>query len=100
MDLVFETYELRQAREKIRTEFQPFFDKMVELMAINYQEKGESWKKCSIAYLLDRACVQFEDMQNDPAREDYMANLGNYAAMLWWHENLAQSIDNGGVGTK
>ena len=97
--MIMETYELRQAREKALKDFQPFFDKMIELMAINNAEKGESWKQCSIAYLLDRLGVQFEDMQNDPSREDYMANIGNYAAMLWCHEDLAKSINNGGDRT-
>jgi len=84
----------------IRAEFEPFFDAMVQEMVKHFPEKGESWKQCSIAYLLDRLGVQFEDMINDPDREDYMANIANYAAMLWWHEKLAQSIESDKGGSK
>lgn len=48
-------------------------------------EKGDSWRECSWSYLMDRLCNQIEDMQNDPGREDYYANIGNYSAMLWYN---------------
>lgn len=74
---------LREAALEYFEEFRPFFQKMCFLMAENDQVKGGSYMKVSEAYLLDRMAVQFEDMQNDPDREDYYANIGNYAAMLW-----------------
>ena len=59
---------------------------MAKTMAENHAMKGDSWKKeeeCSWAYLIDKMLVQIEDMQNDPDREDYYANIANYASMLW-----------------
>lgn len=64
-------------------EFRPFFEKMSLIMAQNDYIKGGSWTKASWAYLMDRMSNQFEDMHNDPHREDYYANIANYCAMLW-----------------
>ena len=76
--------EIRKIALEYFEEFRPFFQKMALLMAKNEQGKGISWKRgCSEAYLLDRMIEQMADMQNDPDREDYYANIGNYAAMLW-----------------
>lgn len=61
--------------------FLPFFKKMVKIMAENHSLKGDSWKSCSEAYLLDEMIDQFEDMQNRDD-EDFYANIANYAAML------------------
>ncbi len=68
----------------------PFFWAMAYAMAKAHKEKGDSWKTCSIGYLMDGAAQQFEDFGNRPGEEDYMANLANYAYMLWRHEQAAQ----------
>ena len=76
--------EIREIALEYFEEFRPFFEKMVLLMAENEQGKGISWKRwCSWIYLMDRLTNQLEDMQTDPDREDYYANIGNYCAMLW-----------------
>ncbi len=75
-------------------DFRPFFEKMCLLMAENDFAKGDSWKTtCSTPYLLDRMIAQFEDMQNDPEREDYYANLANYCAMLWLRDQSSGGKD-------
>lgn len=72
-------------------QFRPFFIKMCKVMAENHALKGDTWKtECSWSYLMDKMLAQVEDMQNDPDREDYYANIANYAAMLW---NLEKSAD-------
>ncbi len=40
-------------------------------------------KRMFLGLFMDRLTNQLEDMQNDPDREDYYANMGNYCAMLW-----------------
>lgn len=65
--------------------FFPFFKAMIKEYDKHTPIKGESWKQCSMAYLLDRMAVQFEDMQNRDD-EDFIVNIGNYAAMLWINE--------------
>ncbi len=74
---------LRENTLEYFEEFRPFFEKMSLVMAQNEYPKGGSWKNLSWAYLMDRMSVQFEDMENDPDREDYFANIANYCAMLW-----------------
>ena len=66
---------------KYMAEFGPYFRKIARIMAENHEEKGDSWKKMSRAELIDGVCKQIDDMQND--REDYYANIGCYAGMLW-----------------
>ena len=83
---------LRETALEYFEEFRPFFQKMCLLMAENDQEKGISYMTISEAYLLDRMFVQFEDMQNDPDREDYYANIGNYCAMLWLRFSCARKL--------
>ena len=74
-------------------EFEPFFRKIARIMAENYDEKGDSWKNTSWAELIDGICKQIDDMQNDPDREDYYANIGCYAGMLWL-QSLEESAKN------
>jgi len=78
--------DLTQVEREIFGEFMPFFRAMVRGMADNQEEKGESWKMMSWSDLMDGVCKQLEDMQADPDREDFYANIGNYAAMLWLNE--------------
>lgn len=68
-------------------EFGPFFRKIAWVMTDNHREKGNSWKSMSWADLMDKLSNQYDDMQNDPDREDYFANIGAYAAMLWFHSS-------------
>ena len=68
----------------------PFFEfymTMIDVFNEHVPEKGESWKEMSWAYLMDGLAKQFEDMQDDPYRENYFANIGNYAAMLHYHKS-------------
>jgi len=66
---------------KYMADFGPFFRKIAKIMAENHEEKGDSWKSMSWAELMDNLSKQFEDMEHD--REDYYANIGCYAGMLW-----------------
>ena len=72
---------------KYMKEFKPFFTKIAVIMAENHEVKGDSWKTMSWADLMDNLSKQYEDMQDDPDREDYFANIGCYAAMLWSRES-------------
>ena len=82
-------------------EFRPFFEKMSLLMAENEQGKGTSWKTgCSWAYLMDRLTNQLEDMQNDPDREDYYANIANYCVMLWLRFSEFNENEDNGLGVQ
>lgn len=66
---------------KYMADFGPFFRKIARTMAENHEEKGDSWKTMSWANLMDNLSKQFEDMEHN--REDYYANIGAYAGMLW-----------------
>ena len=66
--------------------FFEFYKAMIDTYRDNESKKGDSWKRCSWVYLMDRLSVQIEDMQNDPDREDYFVNIGNYSAMTWCNE--------------
>ena len=66
--------------------FFEFYKAMIDTYRENEPLKDDSWKRCSWVYLMDRLSVQFEDMHNDPDREDYFVNIGNYSAMLWCNE--------------
>ena len=79
--------EIKEKTLEYFEEFRPFFEKMSLIMAENDYIKGGSWKKLSWVYLMDRMSVQFEDMENDPDREDYYANIANYCAMLWLRDS-------------
>ena len=68
---------------KYMAEFGPYFRKIARIMAENHEVKGDSWKKMSWAELMDNLSKQYEDMENDPDREDYYANIGCYSGMLW-----------------
>lgn len=68
---------------KYMEEWGPFFRQIAWIMTDNHREKGDSWKEMSWAELIDGICKQIDDMQNDPDREDYYANIGCYAGMLW-----------------
>ena len=74
--------DFTEVKQKIREEFEPFFEAMITSMVKNYLRKGDSWKSLDWAYLMHKLSVQFEDMINRDD-EDFYANIGNYAAMLW-----------------
>ena len=85
-------------RNKIREDFTPYFEAMIDAMVDNYREKGDSWKKLPWSYLMHKLSVQFEDMENRDD-EDFYANIGNYGVMLWLntksglYESLSSECD-------
>lgn len=40
-----EQVKLQIIKQKLREDFQPFFDAMIDEMAKHYEEKGDSWKQ-------------------------------------------------------
>lgn len=62
--------------------FFEFYKAMIVEYKKNWIKKGDSWETCSWSYLIDGVAHQIEDMQNRDD-EDFYANIGNYAAMLW-----------------
>lgn len=76
---------------KYMEEFAPFFRKIAWVMTDNHRVKGNSWKKMSWVQLMDNLSKQYEDMENDPGREDYYANIACYAGMLWLQEQSQDS---------
>lgn len=91
--LYFKMVELQEYGPMAEVYFKqmnPFFWAMAYAMSKADKEKRDSWKTCSLGYLEDKIGVQLEDMVNRPGEEDYMANLGNYAYMIWRHEKAAQ----------
>lgn len=79
---------LEDVKEYIEHPFFVFFKEMVKIYNYHSPAKGESWRTCSWTYLMDRLTNQLEDMHTDPDRENYMANIGNYAAMIRLNEIL------------
>ena len=74
---------------KVAHDMLPFFEAMIKEMARHYPEKGDSWKTLPWSYLMDKLCVQIEDMQNR-SDEDFYANIGNYGAMLWLNDKAGR----------
>lgn len=85
--------KLEAVKEYVEHPFFVFFKEMVKVYNYHFPTKGESWRESSWAYLMDRLTNQLEDMQNDPERENYMANIGNYAAMIRLNEILEADVD-------
>lgn len=76
-------------RNRLKEEFQPYFDAIIDELVDNYKEKGESWKQKDWAYLMDRCAVQFEDMINRDD-EDFYVNIGCYGGFLWLNDKTGK----------
>lgn len=74
---------LREITLEYHEEFRPFYHNVSLTLAKNDQAKGHSFSEMTEAELLDGLIKQLEDIQTDPGREDYYANMGAYAGMLW-----------------
>ena len=66
--------------------FFEFFKEMIRVYNYNVPIKGDSWTDARYSDLMDNMMKQFEDLQLDPDRENYMANVANYAAMIRLNE--------------
>ena len=115
MDYEFETYEIRQARENVRKDLQPFFDAVVKEIARHVPEKGYGYKdpdaqKFMIPHLGEISWQVYKMVRNTGvirSVEDGIAigdnpgellDLTAMAAFVWSHLRGVWTINNGGDG--
>ena len=108
----FETYELRQARENVQRDLQPFFDAVVEEVARHVPEKGYSYRDPKVknfmvkhlgdlsfnVYRMVRDISPTRTVTNTPGLGDNLGELLDITAMagfVWSHLEGAWSIKNG-----
>lgn len=73
----------------MRQEIEVFANECEKLMAKNDGKKGDSWKHLTVRELLDMADGELEELRfeldnmNTEEIQRILANLGNYAMMVW-----------------
>lgn len=84
IQIIFSRYKFR--KQYLDHPFFDFYKAMIDTYRENEPMKGDSWRTTHWSYLMDNLLKQIEDMNCDPDREDYFANIGNYSAMIWINE--------------
>ncbi|MHA1167609.1 MAG: hypothetical protein ACTSRU_07285 [Candidatus Hodarchaeales archaeon] len=79
--------KLEAIKPYIEHDFWGFYKAMIDTYKKHKPVKGDTWKEMSWGYLADNLTKQLEDM-TERDDEDFYANIGNYSAMMWCHENI------------
>lgn len=89
---LYEAAKVGLLRRYIKHPFFDYFKAMVDVYELHEPVKGDSWRHLLWTDSLTGVTKQMEDMHTDPHREDYWANIGNYAAMAWLNELTEEEL--------
>ena len=83
---------------KLETEFQPFFNEMVNELIRHYPENGDSWKTCDIdwlAYLARSSMRKFID-DVEGKNPSHVVDVANFCAFYYirYYDSLNGSVKN------